>query len=105
MMKNLTLTARQEWLKEKSKELFVALKDESIWSKFYHLIFVARRLLLVIIALFMQDTPVVQTTLCILLSLFTLVFLLAIRPYEEASGTNFDIFNEIAVYFCCCLTQ
>ena len=59
MKQDLTLTARQEWFKKNSAELFEALKDESIWSKFYHLIFVVRRLLLVIIALFMKDVPVV----------------------------------------------
>ena len=56
-----------------------------------------RRLIFVLIALFLIDYPYFQVILMIGMSLFVLIYLVEARPYEEKQANNIEIFNESCV--------
>ena len=56
-----------------------------------------RRLLFVLIALFLIDHPYFQVILMIGMSLFVLIYLVEVRPYQEKQALYIEIFNEICI--------
>ena len=81
--------------------LFTEKRSDHIGPVFYYSIYMVRRLVIVLIALFMFEYPLFQILLLKLLSLAFLCYLLHFRPYDELQNQRLQVFNELVVYFCC----
>lgn len=60
-------------------------------------IFIMRRILLILIALFAQEYPAVQLHLFLIISWWQLAFLTIVRPYSFTKIMVFEVCNELVV--------
>ena len=82
------------------KDLFEDLNPISLGAKYYYVVFLLRRLFLVIIAVALADYNVIQIILIVLMSLGNLTFLLNEQVFKSRSAYRVEIINDFAVYLC-----
>lgn len=95
-------------LEAKIKQAFMrAIDSERKLSAFYFPFFIARRILLSFVALFLQDYPWCQMYIFLLMSLLWFYFIYKVHPQTEEKVWYFELANEVAVMwiFCICLMQ
>jgi len=81
--------------------LFTEKRSDKIGPVFYYSIYMVRRLVIVLVALFMFEYPLFQILILKLLSLAFLCYLLHFKPYDDPINQRLQVFNELVVYFCC----
>lgn len=80
--------------------LFEGLKIERPIHLLCTFFFVTRRLLLVFIAIQLDNLPAFQVMSFILLSELSIMYLIYFKPYEDPFTNNNEIFNEACVLLC-----
>ena len=75
--------------------------DESNrWASYFNIIFVVRRVLIVIIAMKLNAFPLAQMHLILFFSLLNLCFMWRVKPFNAVSLNIINIFNGLAEYIC-----
>lgn len=86
------------------KPLFEALSLDSQAATFYWLVFIARRMFLLVVAVSLHQYPVFQAFLFAESSFATLFYLMVAHPLREREANNFEVANEIGVWIIGCLS-
>ena len=60
--------------------------------------FMIRRMLTVLILIFLRNYPPIQVTLMLIFALINLIYTINFRPYSE--GNLLEILNEVAILLC-----
>lgn len=81
---------------KKMKELFERQKL-NFSSLICYPVFVIRRMILVLIILFLPKMQNFQIAIHILLSISMLIFMLHVRPYDQANFNRQEIFSELLI--------
>ena len=87
----------EEDFQGKFGSLYEEINPKSKNALLYNVIFMFRRLIIAITALFLQSTPAVQIHITVLLSLFMLCYLLLGRTFSDPFFKKLDIFNEVCI--------
>lgn len=66
----------------------------------YYIIYIARRFLLVLAAIFFSHIPIIQAMTSVICSLCNLTYLLAVRPFPAHYSNKVEVYNELFVYMC-----
>lgn len=90
---------KDEHLEDKFGSIYEGLNTKSKSALIYNVIFVMRRIHLAVLALFIIDDEysIFQVMNLIFQSLFMLIYLCLVRPFEDNLANNLEIFNEIFV--------
>lgn len=63
----------------------------------YHIFFLLRRLILVLIAFLLQEMPMLQMIVFTEVCLLNLAYITVARPFESNLGNNLEIYNEFMI--------
>jgi hypothetical protein len=78
--------------------MFAELKEKPA-ARWYNLIFVTRRQLF-IVTIFCIANGSYQLTLLLLLTVFDMIYIAAVKPFKEEKVNKVEIFNNCCVYLC-----
>lgn len=90
----------QEEFKETFGSLYEDLKTDNLVCAMYHMIFLARRFIIVMLLMFAEENKFLQIMSFLSLSLVNLGILINFRPFKENASNNVEIVNEITIYLC-----
>ena len=65
---------------------------------FYTLFFIARRVLTVIVLMFMKDYSCFQSSLLMVFSLINLAYIVEVKPFTGKLENVVEIINELTIY-------
>ena len=75
-------------------EFYAGFKSDK-WSQMYHVVFMGRRLLIIIVILGMRLAPVsIKLLIYILIQILTLTYSIKVKPYEEAFENIVEVIND-----------
>ena len=80
------------------KEFFVGLVPHNKLAQLYNLIFIWRRIFIVLVALQLGNVPMIQLGLFTLLCMINLIYLVHARLYKNRWAYQLEVFNDISVY-------
>ena len=72
------------------------LKRDSKWNIIFPIIFIARRALFIIVIVFVPINSFVIFIMMVL-SIFSLMYLIRVKPFEELKMQKFEVFNEVVL--------
>ena len=81
------------------EELFAGLDMTRRSAVVYHLVFLIRRSLFILVAIFWHARPDFQIFALLLITLVHLLYLALARPFEDESVQRLEIVNDSLVYF------
>ena len=74
------------------------LKTDNFYRSIFHVVFLTRRFIYVIITMFLSSHPNIQLMLLTKLSIVYLCYLLYWRPFSDQDLNDGEIFNELSIY-------
>lgn len=77
--------------------LYADLRTHKLSTALYMVLFMLRRLLFAVSAVFLTRWPLVQVNLLFLQSLTVVLYLLHFRPFEDPIMNKLEIFNELCI--------
>ena len=80
--------------------LYSELRIESKWALSYNIIFLLRRAINALMLSLLSDYCAFQVMTLTLMSLFMIMYLMLVRPFQDPKINNMDIFNECTVLVC-----
>ena len=78
--------------------LIDGFKTNSILKIIYSIIFIVRRILTVIIIMYMMSYPFFQSTFLMIFSAINLLYTFSLYPFKERLENRVEIFNELTIY-------
>jgi hypothetical protein len=70
----------------------------------YNFLFLMRRVIFAVSAIFLTDYPLFQLYLLFAQSFLVMIFVIKLRPFDQPLLNRLEIFNEICIYAETCLT-
>ena len=75
-------------------EFYAGFKSDK-WSKMYHVIFMTRRVLIILVILTMRSVvAIIKLPIFTLIQIVTLTYSIKVRPYEEAYENIVEVVND-----------
>ena len=89
-------------------ELYSGIREDDNIALYFNYINIARRIGLILIALYLEKQPWIQTIIFLLQTLFVCVYILGVMPFTSPLQNALEIFNELVIlalaYQMCILT-
>ena len=83
--------------------VYEGLKVESRWALVYPIVFVARRSLLVVLAIYFYNFIWLQVVTQLIFSMFMVAYVYILWPFKDDTQNKLDMFNELStmmlIYF------
>ncbi|CDW86251.1 UNKNOWN [Stylonychia lemnae] len=77
--------------------IYESLRKEQISTLFWNVIFLFKRLIFAIIAVFMREYPALQILILIMMNLGSMLYIFHTKPFDDAKTNNLEVFNEACV--------
>ena len=90
----------EEEFKETYGSLYDDLKTNCLVSSMYHMMFLARRFIIVMLLMLAEESTYFQIMSFLTLSFMNLGILIHFRPFKERHTNNIEILNELTIYLC-----
>jgi hypothetical protein len=84
----------------KVSALYEFLKTNDKWSLMFQLIFVLRRVFIALILVYLKVSKMAQVFGMMITGLVYTGYVLKVRPFEEKSLNNMEVFNEAIILLC-----
>ncbi len=84
----------------KVSALYEFLKTNDKWSLMFQLIFVLRRVFIALILVYLKVSKMAQVFGLMITGLVYTGYILKVRPFEEKSLNNMEVFNEAIIMLC-----